>query len=757
MKLILTAIPFTHSNDAFTIRAGDTDARSFASRARRPSSSAMMRVSFAPIAVGRATVGATRRRESCSGRAHHSFGVATRCALRSTRNGAFASTSRRGRVTRRSVSETLVRTTATPRRGEETASTSGEGGGGRERRARTRAVREPSATTEKSGEDDDGEGEDASSASWVVEKEASTAYLDAFPGDFEERATGVVEEKAFGETGALSKTVGGLFRNEREKNAAWSLALLTMAYCHASATGFLLPSLLPAMSADLKLGDGQGALLTTLFTVTYSLLLPFVGILADTVDRKNLLAMGAGTWTLASFMTAHSANFSALVLSRGLFAIGNGAQNPVAFSMIPELFPRNKAFALSFYNLAIHAGRAVSFASGAFVGRAPIPAGAEEHVFSNEPLTLPLTYLTEIGALGAHTILYTTADSVVLTPNVGTVLENTVGDAMLSTGMSWHEIYDVVAAPGLLIVPLILFTISDPGRTWTGSRALKRKVRMEKARRERRERERALSMDAESLVALIGSIDESDMSNEAERVMATSRAAIAQSEMNGQYTSIPLKSSGFKDAFASLTSCFESEAFKKVTAASTLADVGGWSMIAFQAAFYERIFSLTPQEYDPLLALVIPLAGVTGGLGGGYICDRLQSRGPEGQRLFIAIMTMLAGPLLAASLLADDYKTSLMFLFPGMIAAEIFRSPTAVMTRDSRPETPSVAAAAHLAVRNMVAGVGPLAVAFFANKFDLRHAMLLAPACYVVAGIAYYDAIGVLTQEKIKRIEGRTS
>jgi predicted MFS family arabinose efflux permease len=618
-------------------------------------------------------------------------------------------------------------------------------------------VREPSATTEKSGEDDDGEGEGASSASWVVEKEASTAYLDAFPGDFEERATGVVEEKASGETGALSKTVGGLFRNEREKNAAWSLALLTMAYCHASATGFLLPSLLPAMSADLKLGDGQGALLTTLFTVTYSLLLPFVGILADTVDRKNLLAMGAGTWTLASFMTAHSANFSALVLSRGLFAIGNGAQNPVAFSMIPELFPRNKAFALSFYNLAIHAGRAVSFASGAFVGRAPIPAGAEEHVFSNEPLTLPLTYLTEIGALGAHTILYTTADSVVLTPNVGTVLENTVGDAMLSTGMSWHEIYDVVAAPGLLIVPLILFTISDPGRTWTGSRALKRKVRMEKARRERRERERALSMDAESLVALIGSIDESDMSNETERVMATSRAVIAQSEMNGQYTSIPLKSSGFKDAFASLTSCFESEAFKKVTAASTLADVGGWSMIAFQAAFYERVFSLTPQEYDPLLALVIPLAGVTGGLGGGYICDRLQSRGPEGQRLFIAIMTMLAGPLLAASLLADDYKTSLMFLFPGMIAAEIFRSPTAVMTRDSRPETPSVAAAAHLAVRNMVAGVGPLAVAFFANKFDLRHAMLLAPACYVVAGIAYYDAIGVLTQEKIKRIEGRTS
>jgi len=178
-------------------------------------------------------------------------------------------------------------------------------------------------------------------------------------------------------------------------------------------------------------------------------------------------------------------------------------------------------------------------------------------------------------------------------------------------------------------------------------------------------------------------------------------------------------------------------------------------MIAFQAAFYERVFELTPQEYDPLLALVIPIAGITGGLGGGYICDRLQSRGPEGQRWFISVMTMLAGPLLAASLLADDYKTSLAFLFPGMIAAEIFRAPTAIMTRDTKPDTPSAAAAAHLAVRNMIAGAGPLAVAFLANNFDLQHAMLLAPAFYVVAGIAYFDAIGVLTQEKILRLEAK--
>lgn len=262
---------------------------------------------------------------------------------------------------------------------------------------------------------------------------------------------------------------------------------------------------------------------------------------------------------------------------------------------------------------------------------------------------------------------------------------------MSSSGMSWEQIFDIVALPGLVIVPLVLLTISDPGRTAEGSRSQRRAKRAKKKSADREEK---------------------------------------------------------RGVFSSLTGCFKSDSFKKITMAATLADVAGWSMIAFQAAFYERVFSLTPQEYDPLLALVIPVAGVTGGLGGGWICDKLQSTAPNAQRLFISSMTFLAGPLLAASLLADDYKTSLLFLFPGMVAAEIFRSPTAVMTREALPGTPSVAAAAHLAVRNMVAGVGPLAVAFLASKYDLQHAMLFAPVFYAFAGVAYFDAIGTLTEEK---------
>ena len=51
--------------------------------------------------------------------------------------------------------------------------------------------------------------------------------------------------------------------------------------------------------------------------------------------------------------------------------------------------------------------------------------------------------------------------------------------------------------------------------------------------------------------------------------------------------------------------------------------------------------------------------------------------------------------------------------------SEVFRAPTAVMTRETTPGSPSVAAAAHLACRNLVACIGPLGVASLAEAEGL--------------------------------------
>ncbi len=47
----------------------------------------------------------------------------------------------------------------------------------------------------------------------------------------------------------------------------WGLVVLSLAYLHHSTSGFALPALLPVITSDLSLSDGQGALLTAGYTV----------------------------------------------------------------------------------------------------------------------------------------------------------------------------------------------------------------------------------------------------------------------------------------------------------------------------------------------------------------------------------------------------------------------------------------------------------------------------------------------------------
>lgn len=64
-----------------------------------------------------------------------------------------------------------------------------------------------------------------------------------------------------------------------------------------------------------------------------------------------------------------------------------------------------------------------------------------------------------------------------------------------------------------------------------------------------------------------------------------------------------------------------------VTFASALNDVGSWALVAWQATFYQRVFELGPDVYAPMLAAIIPVGGIIGGVGGGLAGDWLSRRG----------------------------------------------------------------------------------------------------------------------------------
>jgi fucose permease len=107
-----------------------------------------------------------------------------------------------------------------------------------------------------------------------------------------------------------------------------------------------------------------------------------------------------------------------------------------------------------------------------------------------------------------------------------------------------------------------------------------------------------------------------------------------------------------------------------------------------------------------------------------------------------------ASPVIALSLLAPDYKQSFAALLVGFALSECWRAPAAVMVRDVSPEgMGSTASAAHLCIRNLVGGLGPVAVALLSARVGLQAAMLLVPACYLVSGVGFLVAESVLKEE----------
>lgn len=179
--------------------------------------------------------------------------------------------------------------------------------------------------------------------------------------------------------------------------------------------------------------------------------------------------------------------------------------------------------------------------------------------------------------------------------------------------------------------------------------------------------------------------------------------------------------------------------------------MGIWSLIAWQATFYERAFGLPAATYGPMLAVILPVGGILGGVGGGLLGDKFSR---VGKRPWLtAGATFLAAPALAGSLLSSDSATSFACLFVGTILSECWRANAAVMIRTvSPPGAGSTSTALWLAMRNVCAAAGPAAVAVLADRVGLRDALLVAPGAFLVGGGLFFLAEKSLVLETRERL-----
>ncbi len=131
----------------------------------------------------------------------------------------------------------------------------------------------------------------------------------------------------------------------------------------------LPPDRVPEEEARTKMG-----LLSTAFLLTYMLIAPLFGWLADRTSRWLLVGIGVILWSLASGASGLNwhldlaLGFWILLLTRCFVGVGEGAYGPVAPTMISDLYPiKDRGRVLAWFYVAIPVGGALGYTLGEIV------------------------------------------------------------------------------------------------------------------------------------------------------------------------------------------------------------------------------------------------------------------------------------------------------------------------------------------------------------------------------------------------------
>lgn len=196
------------------------------------------------------------------------------------------------------------------------------------------------------------------------------------------------------------------------------VVVLTIVYVFS----FLDRQILSMMVVDLKNGlnlehDWQvDFLMGPAFAIFYTIFGIPLGRLADSRNRKGLIAIGMTLWCLMTAGCGLTKNFLQMAILRAGVGVGEASLSPSAYSIITDYFrPEKLARGISCYSMGIYFG-------------------------------IGMAYL-----IGGKVIVYVRQTEAWNLPVVG-IIE------------PWQKAFFFIGIPGLLIIPLLLLSVAEPRR-----------------------------------------------------------------------------------------------------------------------------------------------------------------------------------------------------------------------------------------------------------------------------------------------------
>jgi MFS family permease len=124
----------------------------------------------------------------------------------------------------------------------------------------------------------------------------------------------------------------------------------------------ILSMLVAPMKRDLGISDTRVGLLGGLaFGLFYTLVGLPLGRIADTRNRRNLIAAGVVLWSIFTSACSLARSFWTLFLARMGVGVGEASLSPAAYSLIADYFPHEQlGLAISVYYMGVYLGTSLS-------------------------------------------------------------------------------------------------------------------------------------------------------------------------------------------------------------------------------------------------------------------------------------------------------------------------------------------------------------------------------------------------------------